>query len=65
MPGGNDLRSRQFPRVFAISTNAPGYPGGAMQIDVSGRLHHRRDSDLTPSAPNLGECSDACSILAE
>jgi YVTN family beta-propeller protein len=44
-----------FHAVFAISTNAPNYPGGALQIDVAGDsiIAETPTSDI--SAPNLGD----------
>lgn len=44
-----------FHAVFGISNNVPNYPGGAMQIDVSGDtiIAETATSDL--SVPNLGE----------
>ena len=44
-----------FHAVFGISANVPNYPGGAMQIDVSGDsiIGETPTSDI--SAPNLGD----------
>jgi|HubBroStandDraft_6_1064221.scaffolds.fasta_scaffold00045_31 YVTN family beta-propeller protein len=52
-----------FHAVFAISTNAPGYPGGAMQIDVSGDsiIGETPTSDL--DAPNLGDIPTHAAII--
>ena len=52
-----------FHAVFGISDNAPNYPGGAMQIDVSGDtiIAETATSDL--SAPNLGENPTHAAIL--
>lgn len=44
-----------FHEVFAISTNAPNYPGGAMQIDVSGDSIIGETPTYDPSKPNLGD----------
>jgi YVTN family beta-propeller protein len=43
-----------FHSVFAISANVPGYPGGAMQIDVSGDAIIAQTPTGDVSAPNLG-----------
>jgi YVTN family beta-propeller protein len=43
-----------FHEVFAISTNAPNYPGGAMQIDVSGDSIIGETPSYDASKPNLG-----------
>ncbi len=40
--------------VFAISTNPPNYPGGAMQIDVSGDSIIAETPTSNQSSPNLG-----------
>jgi len=40
--------------VFAISTNAPSYPGGALQIDVSGDSVIGETPSYDASKPNLG-----------
>jgi len=44
-----------FHAVFGISTNAPNYPGGAMQIDVSGDSVIGETPSYDPSKPNLGD----------
>lgn len=44
-----------FHEVFAVSTNAPNYPGGAMQIDVSGDTVIGETPTYDPSKPNLGD----------
>jgi YVTN family beta-propeller protein len=44
-----------FHEVFAISTNAPNYPGGAMQIDVSGDSIIGETPTYDASKPNLGD----------
>src|SRR5580700_3778248 len=43
-----------FHAVFAISTNTPNSPGGALQIDVSGDSIIAETPTSNPSAPNLG-----------
>jgi YVTN family beta-propeller protein len=52
-----------FHAVFGISANVPNYPGGVMQIDVSGDsiIAETPTSDL--SAPNLGENPTHAAIL--
>jgi len=52
-----------FHAVFGISTNVPNYPGGAMQIDVSGDsiIAETPTSDI--SAPNLGENPTHAAVL--
>ncbi|HWO38611.1 MAG TPA: hypothetical protein VNO32_58300, partial [Candidatus Acidoferrum sp.] len=44
-----------FHTVFGISTNAPNYPGGAMQIDVSGDSIVGETPTYDASKPNLGD----------
>ncbi|MFZ0759887.1 MAG: YncE family protein [Candidatus Sulfotelmatobacter sp.] len=44
-----------FHTVFAISANAPGYPGGAMQIDVAGDTIIGETPTEDESEPNLGD----------
>src|ERR1700680_3206433 len=44
-----------FHAVFGISTNAPNYPGGAMQIDVSGDSIVGETPTYDASKPNLGD----------
>ncbi|HVI08986.1 MAG TPA: YncE family protein, partial [Candidatus Binatia bacterium] len=53
-----------FHQEFAITANVPGYPGGAMQIDVSGDsvLAETPTSDKT--APNLGDVPTHAAILS-
>jgi YVTN family beta-propeller protein len=53
-----------FHAVFALGVNAPNYPGGAMQIDVSGDsiIAETPTSDL--SAPNLGDNPTHAAILS-
>src|ERR1700676_5575998 len=43
-----------FHEVFAVSTNAPSYPGAAMQIDVSGDSIVGETPSSDPTKPNLG-----------
>jgi YVTN family beta-propeller protein len=43
-----------FHAVFGITTNSPNYPGGAMQIDVSGDSILAETPTSDPSKPNLG-----------
>ena len=43
-----------FHTVFGITTNTSNYPGGAMQIDVSGDTIVGETPTYDPSAPNLG-----------
>ncbi len=43
-----------FHDVFAITTNAPTYPGTALQIDVSGDTLVGETPSNDPSKPNLG-----------
>jgi YVTN family beta-propeller protein len=43
-----------FHAVFGISTNLPNYPGGAMQIDVSGDSIIAETPTSDQGAPNLG-----------
>lgn len=52
-----------FHAVFGINANVPNYPGGVMQIDVSGDsiLAETPTSDL--SAPNLGENPTYAAVL--
>jgi YVTN family beta-propeller protein len=49
--------------VFAISTNPPNYPGGAMQIDVSGDSIIAETATSDQSAPNLGANPTYVAIL--
>ncbi|MGA7047200.1 MAG: hypothetical protein WBY98_13140, partial [Candidatus Sulfotelmatobacter sp.] len=44
-----------FHDVFGISTNAPNYPGTAMQIDVSGDSLVGETPSNDSSKPNLGD----------
>lgn len=44
-----------FHAVLGISTNTPNYPGGAMQIDVSGDSIVGETPTSDPSKPNLGD----------
>lgn len=43
-----------FHAVFSISANVPNFPGGAMQIDVSGDTILAETPSSDPSAPNVG-----------
>jgi len=43
-----------FHTVFALSTNLPDFPGGAIQIDVSGDSIAAETPSSDKSAPNLG-----------
>jgi YVTN family beta-propeller protein len=43
-----------FHAVLGITTNAPNYPGGAMQIDVSGDSIVGETPTYDPAKPNLG-----------
>jgi DNA-binding beta-propeller fold protein YncE len=43
-----------FHTVFGISSNSPNYPGGAIQIDVSGDSVIGQTPTYDPSKPNLG-----------
>jgi len=52
-----------FHAVFAISTNAPNSPGGALQIDVSGDTILAETPTSNPSAPNLGVMPAHAAIL--
>jgi YVTN family beta-propeller protein len=52
-----------FHAVFAISTNAPNNPGGAMQIDVAGDSIIAETPTSDPSAPNLGDVPTHAGIL--
>ncbi|MFZ0137406.1 MAG: YncE family protein [Candidatus Sulfotelmatobacter sp.] len=52
-----------FHAVFAISTNAPNNPGGALQIDVSGDSIIGETPTSNPSAPNLGDVPTHAAIL--
>ena len=52
-----------FHAVFAISTNAPGNPGGALQIDVSGDSIIAETPTSNPNAPNLGDVPTHAAIL--
>jgi DNA-binding beta-propeller fold protein YncE len=49
--------------VFAISTNAPNYPGGAMEIDVSGDSIIGETPTYDASKPNLGNNPTHAAIL--
>lgn len=49
--------------VFAISANVPSYPGGAMQIDVSGDSVAAETPSSDRSAPNLGNNPTYAAIL--
>ena len=53
-PVESNPQPSNFHAVFAISTNAPSYPGGAMQIDVSGDSVVGETPTSDPSKPNLG-----------
>src|SRR5271170_2278039 len=52
-----------FHAVFAISTNAPNNPGGALQIDVSGDSIIGETPTSNPSAPNLGDVPTHAAML--
>src|SRR5271170_2537791 len=52
-----------FHAVFAISTNAPNNPGGALQIDVSGDSIIAETPTSNPSAPNLGDVPTHAAML--
>lgn len=52
-----------FHTVFAISTNVPSYPGGAMQIDVAGDSIAAETPSSDRSAPNLGNNPTHAAIL--
>jgi YVTN family beta-propeller protein len=52
-----------FHEVFAISSNVPNYPGGAMQIDVSGDSIVAETPTSDESAPNLGDVPTHAAIL--
>jgi YVTN family beta-propeller protein len=52
-----------FHAVFALSTNAPNNPGGAMQIDVSGDSIIAETPTSNASAPNLGAMPVHAAIL--
>ena len=52
-----------FHAVFAISTNAPNNPGGALQIDVSGDSIIAETPTSDPSAPNLGDVPTHAAVL--
>jgi YVTN family beta-propeller protein len=52
-----------FHTVFAISANAPSYPGGAMQIDVAGDSVVAETPTSDKSAPNLGDVPTHAAIL--
>jgi YVTN family beta-propeller protein len=52
-----------FHAVFAISMNAPTYPGGAMQIDVGGDSIIGETPSSDRSAPNLGDNPTHAGIL--
>ena len=43
-----------FHAVFGITANTPGYPGGAMQIDVAGDAVIAETATSDKAAPNLG-----------
>ncbi|MGA8501686.1 MAG: YncE family protein [Candidatus Sulfotelmatobacter sp.] len=52
-----------FHAVFAISSNAPGNPAGALQIDVSGDSIIGETPTSNPSAPNLGDVPTHAALL--
>jgi YVTN family beta-propeller protein len=52
-----------FHAVFAISTNAPNNPGGAMQIDVAGDSIIAETPTSDESEPNLGDNPTHMAIL--
>lgn len=47
--------SANFHAVFGISANVPNYPGGALQIDVTGDSIIGETPSSDKSAPNLGD----------
>jgi hypothetical protein len=54
-PVETNPQPNNFHAVFGISTNAPNYPGGAMQIDVSGDSIVGETPTYDASKPNLGD----------
>src|SRR5229473_2469782 len=52
-----------FHTIFAISANVPTYPGGAMQIDVTGDSIAGETPTSDKSAPNLGDNPTHAAIL--
>lgn len=52
-----------FHAVFGVSTNVASYPGGAMQIDVSGDSIIGETPSSQPSQPNLGDNPTHAAIL--
>jgi YVTN family beta-propeller protein len=54
-PVETNPKPSNFHAVFGITTNSPNYPGGAMQIDVSGDSILAETPTSNPSQPNLGE----------
>jgi hypothetical protein len=52
-----------FHTVFALSANLPDFPGGAMQIDVSGDTIVAETPSSDKSAPNLGNEPTHAAIL--
>ncbi len=53
-----------FHAVFSINTNLLNYPGGAMQIDVSGDTIIGETPTDDPTAPNLGDNPTSAAILS-
>jgi YVTN family beta-propeller protein len=62
-PVETPLTPDSFHAVFAISTNVPNYPGGALQIDVSGDSIIGETPTSDKSAPNLGNNPTHAAIL--
>jgi len=52
-----------FHAVFGISANVPGYPAGAMQIDVAGDSIVAESNTSDKSAPNLGNVPTHAAML--
>jgi YVTN family beta-propeller protein len=52
-----------FHSILGISTTIPNYPGGAMQIDVSGDSIVGETPTFDPSKPNLGDNPTNLAIL--
>src|SRR5216684_740983 len=52
-----------FHTVFSISANVPTYPGGAMQIDVTGDSIAAETPTSDKSKPNLGDNPTYAAIL--
>ncbi len=52
-----------FHAVFGITANVPGYPGGAMQIDVGGDSIIAETATSDKSAPNLGNVPTYAAVI--